>query len=400
MIIFLILFLSLFASPAIAADIEVVCPDDPSSNPTSLKCSLTPDNIPLFDEKNIAPGFVSLPRTISVDNLLTSGSDGLILSITGGSPIPIYDGPLIFTGQSLGQIDIGSTRHYLWTVSFPQSAGNDYQSLSTTFDINLNFTCADNSNWQPPVINPTPTTTDSDGTTAGASTTSSSTSSYQCNDPMPGIPSNLTATVLGGGQVKLDWTHANPPYTSYLIAYGFDKDTFLYGNPNIGLSNTYTVSGLTPGAQYCFYVRAQNGCMPGDPSNTVCVGSVAVPIVETTPPAGFQPEILGETTDKSATESGFDLSDIMGAEDQCPTKYIPLLFIIALLLNSLYFYKNPKGNLIFPALTSFSTGLIDWFILRKACCLIPDIFCQYFFVGNIISLFVPKLFFRKTKKNS
>jgi len=535
-ILLFILLLSLFSQPALATDINVICPNDPDPNPTSLKCTLTPDNLPLFDETNIAPGFLQ-QKIITVNNqdtdnpcflkaetikksghdLLLDGTHRLNLSITSNSDL-LYSGPVIFGNLSLDKVDIGSTRNYYWTVSFPQSANNDYQALSAVFDINLKFTCADNPNWQPPVINPQsgvflsefmpqppsnnewveifnnndfdvildgwqiddlipsgqsvkhiPFVTISaqsfyvfdlsssaylnnggddvnlidntgqvienvsydtsstdlswskqmdgtwcqslptkgnvndlcysavDGAVGGATTTSTSNPGpSQCTDAPPGTPSNLTAVTLGGGQVKLDWTHANPPYTSYLVAYGPADGDFRYGNPNIGTDNNYTVSGLTPGAQYCFYVRAQNGCMPGKRSNVVCVNRASsIPIVETSPPPGFEPGILGETSDEKSTEI-INLPDIMGETDTTCTHYhIPLLFLLALLINSLYFNKKPKDNIILPVLISLSTGLVDWFVLKEACCSLPSDICRFFPVGNLISLILPYLVFRQ-----
>lgn len=533
-IIFFIFSILLFTKPIHAIDINVICPNDPSPNPTSLSCSLTPDNLPLFDEKDILPGFLTDPaHLISVQNqddnnpcflvadttktdgneLLLTGDHRLNLSIISDSTL-LYSGPLIFDNLNLDQVDIGSTKNYFWTISFPQSADNDYQALSATFDINLNFTCADNPNWKPPVTNPasgvylseyvstgnewveifnnndfpiildgwqidddptggmipknipyvnipsksfyvydiagnffnnnhdyvilinnlgqvvesttydhdsvslswskqadglwclaSPTKlatnnpcadisqplSDSSPSVLGAS--NSNPSPPQCNDPVPNTPSNLTATISGSGQVSLNWTAVSSPLTSYLLAYGPNDTDFKYGNPNLGLSTSYLVSGLSHGAQYCFYVRAQNGCMPGSPSNIVCVNQGStIPIVENSPPSGFKPDILGDT---DTIQDSFDLGDIKGDIDQPCRRYLPLLFIIALLLNSFYFSQKPKDNFILPLLISSSSVLVDWFILKRTCCLVIDIFCNYFYIGGLISFILPFLIFRK-----
>lgn len=546
-ILFIVLFLCFFSSPALASDITVTCPNDPNPNPTSLSCTLSPDNIPLFDEKNIAPGFITTPsKLITVDNLDTgnpcfleaqtikkSGSDLLLegahrlnLSIISNSSL-LYSGPLIFSNLNLDKVDIGSSRNYYWTISFPQQAGNDYQALSANFDINLNFTCADNPTWQPPVINPQsglylseymprgaewveifnnntfpvildgwhidddPTagqspilipyaniaaksfyvlelgsgflndtkqsgkdyadyvvlindqnivvestwystssvdlswskqtdgswcqTTPSKGTVnnpcpgvAGTSTStgtvlSQTTSSPPvCNDAKPATPTGLLITTTLGA-ANLSWTPISPPITSYLIAYGPTSDNILYGNPNIGLSTNYTVGGLTPGAAYCFYVRAQNGCMPGDTSETVCINPGSnIPIVETEPPAGFQPEVLGETTDNSeinqvTLDEDLNLPDILGdTTSTCTTLYIPILFILAFILNILIFLKNPQ-SLFLPFLISLTTFVIDYLLLQKFCCRI-SILCRFYFIGNIASFFIPKIIFNQSKK--
>ena len=146
----------------------------------------------------------------------------------------------------------------------------------------------------------------------------------------------LTSAVAGTNSVTLFWNEANGPLTYYLVAFGTQPGVSLYGNPNIGGLGTtsYTVTNLSGGQLYYFKVRAGNGCMPGSFSDELSAVPLGTSLATGLPP-GFEPGVLGETTDKSATESGFDFSDIMGTQDQCPTKYIPLLFIIALLLNSL-----------------------------------------------------------------
>jgi LPXTG-site transpeptidase (sortase) family protein len=132
---------------------------------------------------------------------------------------------------------------------------------------------------------PTPTYTPSPTPTTGSETGGDSGGGESsgppvCTDDKPGTPTNLRGSWLGSTQVKLDWEHAADPHTSYLVAYGPSENDFPWGNPNVGNDNTYTVGSLTPGAQYCFYVQAQNGCMPGDRSNVFCTNQGStVPIV-------------------------------------------------------------------------------------------------------------------------
>lgn len=122
-------------------------------------------------------------------------------------------------------------------------------------------------------VTPVPTATDAPhvgGDDGGGS--SNDPSAPQCNDADPGVPVNLRVTALGGGKVRLDWEAAPGPHNTYAIAYGPSIGTYLYGDPNVGNVTTYTVSALTPGGKYCFYVQAQNGCRGGSPSNVVCSG--------------------------------------------------------------------------------------------------------------------------------
>jgi len=305
------------------------------------------------------------------------------ISIIGGTTT-IWSGSVAdFYSQDkigMGIFASGADLDYNFGVFMSPSADDNYQSKETVFDLTLGF-------WGDPISTPTPTS----GTVLGTGV-----SSPVCTDIAPASAPVLTNAVAGINSVTLFWNEANGPLTYYLIAFGTQPGVSLYGNPNIGGLGTtsYTVTNLSAGQLYYFKVRAGNGCMPGSFSNELS----AVPLgtsLATSPPPGFEPGILGETTDKSATESGFNLPDIMGAENQSCQKYIPLLFIIALLLNSLYFYKNPKGNITLPLLVSLTSTIIDGFILQKACCLIPDIFCRYFYIGNLISFILPRLAFRK-----
>lgn len=404
-IFFIFLFLSFFPRPVFAADLNIVC--DASS------CSISGLD-PLFSLTQDGHWYPNryLTKTINVSN---SGPDTQTMSLQAVRsflsliiPSPLEDddiinislvdssASLVWSGDladfySAGEIDFGvfppgTNADYSLTISMNISADNNYQNKKAKLDLTLGFTTD---------TPPSPPAND-----GGDDGDPGDVSSSVCNDPIPATPAGLTA-IATLGSVDLNWNHVSPPFTSYLIAYGFDGDTFLYGNPNIGSVNSYTVTGLTPGAQYCFYVRAQNGCMPGLRSEIACINSgSATLIVETSPPPGFEPDILGETTDEE-TGDMVDLPDIRGDSDvACENYYIPLLYILALFINSLYFFRNPKGNIILPVLVSLIAGLVDWFILRKTCCLLPSIFCRFFYIGNILSLFLPYFLLQKRKKQS
>jgi LPXTG-site transpeptidase (sortase) family protein len=119
-----------------------------------------------------------------------------------------------------------------------------------------------------PTLTPTPTSGSNNN--GGDNGDPSDPGPQVCNDADPGAPSNLRATALGGGQVRLDWDNAFGPHTSYAVAYGPSIGNYLYGDPNVGNVTSYTVKALNPGGKYCFYVQAQNGCKGGVPSNVVC----------------------------------------------------------------------------------------------------------------------------------
>lgn len=228
-----------------------------------------------------------------------------------------------------------------------------------------------------------------------------------CGDAVPGTPTNLIATIISSSQVRLDWTHAPAPYTSYLIAYGPSLGDYLYGNPNIGTANSYIVGSLTPGAQYCFYVRAQNGCMPGSRSNEVCVNAGSA-IPATAPPApGFIPGVLGtqaETITPTPPPEGGEIGGVTTLP--CQKYWLPILYLIALIINLLYLHRQAElepgkrslWRFILPPILSLFLYWVDSYLLQTRCCLVAPAYCRYFWVGNIFALVVPVLFYHQVKE--
>ena len=228
-----------------------------------------------------------------------------------------------------------------------------------------------------------------------------------CDDPKPNTPTNLFAEDMGSGQVSLIWTHPSTPpsFTHYLLAYGPSSGYYLYGNPNIGSGNSYIVSGLTTGAQYCFYVKAINNCMPGDPSNEDCVNiGSTIPILETTPPEGFEEGVLGETEEVEGVVEG-PVSGDVGGVSECEKYWLPILYFIAFFVNMIYLNKQAskkpydRSSLrhILPLILPVIAFFIDTYMLKTRCCKVVLWYCKYFWIGNILSLLIPVYYYNKTK---
>lgn len=130
------------------------------------------------------------------------------------------------------------------------------------------------------------TTSDGGGSVAGAS-------APVCNEAKPGSAPILLSAVAGLNSVTLNWTKAKDPVSYYLVTFGTKSGEQLYGNPNVGDSNTtaYTINNLSGGKTYYFKVRAGNGCMPGDFSNEKS-GSPSGGFIEGIP-GGFASGVLG-----------------------------------------------------------------------------------------------------------
>lgn len=62
--------------------------------------------------------------------------------------------------------------------------------------------------------------------------------------------------------VRLNWLKANRS-TKYTLAFGLSSGNYIYGLPDIGNTDNFTVSYLAPGTTYYFVVRGVNDCMPG-----------------------------------------------------------------------------------------------------------------------------------------
>lgn len=146
-----------------------------------------------------------------------------------------------------------------------------------------------------PTLIPTATSTP-EPTSTQTVTTSTGASTSVCNDVKPGsAPVLNVATSSGPNSITLNWDKAEDPVTYYLITYGTKSGEQLYGNPNVGDSNTtsYTINNLSGGLNYYFKVRAGNGCMPGGFSNEV-IGRLTGGYI-TGVPENFSQNVLGAT---------------------------------------------------------------------------------------------------------
>jgi hypothetical protein len=216
-----------------------------------------------------------------------------------------------------------------------------------------------------------------------------------CSDASPAAPTNLSAILQSPSSVLLSWSPPASAYTSYLVAYGNQPDTYLYGNPNIGNDNSYLVASLTPAARYCFAVRAQNGCAPGPYSNEVCIGSTsALPLPTTAPIPGFSENVLGEQNEAASPSAG----EVQGVQlaSLCPNPWLPLMFLLSLVFNLNYLSRKVRHSppapvyLIIPLLVSSVAFLFDSWILKTRCCTSPA-FCRFYSLGCLISFILPSL---------
>lgn len=376
----LFLFFSILIKPVSAGnDIDILC----SSN----NCQKS-SNLPLFSENNISPGF-TVQNNLNVDNsqnedcnlafsaqnkdkVVSLLSERIDVFINRGQDLwykgSLFDLLIGGSYRSLGKVDKNSNGSYIWSASFDKQAGNEFQDTSTNFDLNINFSC--------------------DGETSSNPIESGDDSPTPCTKPAPIAPTGLYAVINSTGSVTLHWTQSTSEHTHYLVAYGINPGEYLYGNPNVGNDDHYTVRSLTPGAQYCFYIRTINDCMPGDRSQETCVNSGSTIIPNITPPTDFQPEVLGVDTEGSDESNG----EVLGTdEEDFTSRWIPLLFIFAFLFNLLIIKKISKRYVIITLLISVLAYIVDRQFLKSNYCLGPIWWCKYFWIGNFLSWILPLL---------
>jgi len=337
-------FILLFPTLTLAADLNIDCPASPTA------CSKSGVD-PFFS--NSLDGFwypgKSITKTL---NLKNSGLETREMAIKGTrtSAVNILENVMhisivrgttvIWSGSvtdfyglekiGMGIFAPGANLDYDFTVFMSSDADDNYQNKETVFDLTLGF-------WGEPISSPTPTPTSVSG---GGAVLGAGVSAPVCTDTKPGVPANFAASVgSGAGQVILSWAPPSPPYTYFLIAYSDDSTTMKWGNPNVGTADSYIVSGLGSGI-YWFWLRAGNGCMPGDFVGPVTSGVITgVPGAPAIAP-GFLPGVLGEAT--PSAEAGLTTNTGMVQGEQAPQLWPWLLFLIPLGWFGRFLYKRRR----------------------------------------------------------
>lgn len=353
----IILFTIIFPLPVLAEDNLVIICDE-----SSCQQSFT---TPLFNESNIYPGF-SLTKTLKIINqrpdtcrlklALSNVSDSPLLSVENFSittrGIIWYAGSLNNLNDKkyheIGNIDKNQYKDYQITFGLNQSAGNEYQLLNNTFDINLNFECANDNN------------ADTDDL---------------CHDSLPSqIPKNLKA-VSAVDNVTLFWDEPTDYFTYYLIAYGDNNSGNPFTNAIIGTRGigSYTIKNLSPATAYYFKIKIGNGCASGNFSDVISSTTKENLSINISKTNNSKTQILG--VQNSSTNS-----DDMAYP--C-IKIFPYAYILALLVNFILF-RYPLITFII----SLVLFLFDFYLVNFTCQKHP-----YFYIGNILSFLLPLTLF-------
>ena len=133
--------------------------------------------------------------------------------------------------------------------------------------------------------------------------------------PPPAQPSGLTATP-GSRSISLDWSDvANA--TGYEVFRRLASGSYPSSATASPSASAFDDTGLTPGAEYCYVVRALSGAVPGPLSSEACatVPGVAAPTVTGTDPASpandNTPQVKG-TAAPDSTVRLYPTSDCSG----------------------------------------------------------------------------------------
>jgi len=390
-----------FPLPVRASDVDVTC--DPGG--------CTSSGAPLFHETLLAP-LSSVTKTVKIQNnyaeprvaaieVVQSTFSDSAPSLANNIFITIRDedGTILFGPASLGEwknegflklsaVPSGSSRIYSLSTTL-NNVDNSYQGKQLSFDLTMGFD----------TLPGTTSTVLPGGGSGGASPP-------VCTDAKPDVPSGFTATLgPGTGQVTLSWTAPGPPYTYFLIAYS-DSISWppKWGNPNTGNGTLFTVSGLG-GGTYWFWLRAGNGCMPGDFIGPVTTTLAGVPLGG--PAVGFVSGVLGVST-----PSGFFVStpsgEVIGTAYTFPQSeaascwwWIILSGAQLTVLSFLYYFwdgKQPRFWWIIPIALGTAAFLGDQFIAHRY--VTPSLWCNYMWLWVTVASLLPSAVYWKLPQQS
>lgn len=98
-----------------------------------------------------------------------------------------------------------------------------------------------------------------------------------CTKTVPSSAPNLYQVTAASSSATLYFAPPSSGFDGFTVSYGLDATASTYNasfsqGPTSGAVN-YTVNALTPGSQYFFKVRANNGCAPGPWSNVLASNS-------------------------------------------------------------------------------------------------------------------------------
>ena len=137
------------------------------------------------------------------------------------------------------------------------TSGNEYQSMTTQFDLTIGL-----------ISTPTPTPA-------------------PCTDVTPATPGPLILSRINDTEVKVIWGSASDPVTGYRLSWSKDTDVDGdgEGSRSVGKTTETNITGLNlTSYTYYFKVRAVNGCKEGATTGIATIGDGKNYLVPTSTP--------------------------------------------------------------------------------------------------------------------
>lgn len=116
------------------------------------------------------------------------------------------------------------------------------------------------------------------GEEVSTSTSNEGNKTEGCSDAKPETTTLLSVERSADRKsVKLTWLKKDSA-SNYSISYGESSGSYIYGVPETGNVDNFTIGALDPRKEYSFAVRTNRGCMPGDLSNEITTGATTVTV--------------------------------------------------------------------------------------------------------------------------
>lgn len=214
----------------------------------------------------------NFPVTVEASSSQATGNLDMVIqfTISDSNGVVLWDGPL-HSFYSYGPIKVsnnlgkGKTQTYNFSAYMYESADDQYQGKSTTFNMTIG-------NYVYVLTTPVP-----------------------CTAQKPAKPGWFNISKMSSSEVILYWGPIETtPYTGFTVSWGTNRNGTNLGTKNIGKTNEILLTGLALDERlHYFKVRTVNECAVSDYTSILSVGGVPTP---TTPEAQATPGLTSTPT--------------------------------------------------------------------------------------------------------
>ncbi len=259
LVIVLLCILHFLPHAIFAADLNISCGND----------TCTPQTVNEFFSSTMWVPGSTVTKTISITNASkkkfpviveasspqSTGDLDMVIqfTITNSNGVVMWDGPL-HSFYTYGPIQVsnnllkGQTQTFTFTAYMYESADDQYQGKTTTFNMTIG-------NYVFVPTTPVP-----------------------CTAQKPSVPGWFNISQMSSTDVILYWGPVSTPYTGFTVSWGTDQSASNLGTKNIGKTHEILISGLNLNTRpHYFKVRTVNECALGDYSSTLSVGGPPTP---------------------------------------------------------------------------------------------------------------------------